>query len=76
MEVPRLGVELELQLPGNTTATVTQDLSCVYDLHCSSSQCQILNLLSKARDQILILMDTSRVSYLLSHDGISPEFLN
>ena len=27
MEVPRLGVELELQLPAYTTATVTQDPS-------------------------------------------------
>ena len=27
MEVPRLGVELELQLPANTTATATQYLS-------------------------------------------------
>jgi len=28
MEVPRLGVELELQLLAYTTATVTPDLSC------------------------------------------------
>ena len=29
MEVPRLGVELELLLPDNTTATATQDPSSV-----------------------------------------------
>ena len=28
MEVPRLGVESELQLPAYTTATATWDLSC------------------------------------------------
>ena len=36
MEVPRLGVKLELQLPAYTTATATQDLSHVFDLHHSS----------------------------------------
>ena len=33
MEVPRLGVELELQLLGTATATAMQDLSCVCDLY-------------------------------------------
>ena len=36
MEVPRLGVQSELQLPSYATATVTQDLSRVCDLHHSS----------------------------------------
>jgi len=40
MEVPRLGVELELQLLASTAATTTQDLSCVCDLHHSPRQCQ------------------------------------
>ena len=31
-----------------------------------------LNPLGKARDQTHILMDTSQVHYLLSHDGNSP----
>ena len=44
MEVPRLGVELELQLPAYTTATATQDLSHVCNLYHSSWQYQILNL--------------------------------
>ena len=55
MEVPRLGVQLELQLPANTTATAMQDLSRVCDLHHSSWQFQILNPLSEARDQTLKL---------------------
>ena len=50
MEVPRLGVELELQLMAYTTATATQDLSLVYNLHHSSRQCRIVNPLGKARD--------------------------
>ena len=49
MEVPRLGVELELQL-AYATATATRDLSHVCNLHHSSWQRRILNLLSKARD--------------------------
>ena len=43
MEVPRLGVKSELQLPAYTTATEIQDLRCICDLHHSSQQCQILN---------------------------------
>ena len=37
MEVPRLGVESELQLPTYATVTATQDLSCICGLHHSSS---------------------------------------
>ena len=33
MEVPRLGVESELQLPAYTTATATLDPSHICDLH-------------------------------------------
>ena len=35
MEVPRLGVELELPLLTYTTAAETLDPSCICDLHCS-----------------------------------------
>ena len=45
MEVPRLRVESELQLLAYPTATATQDLSHICDLHHSLQQCQILNLL-------------------------------
>ena len=63
MEVPGLGVELELQLPVYTTATAMPDLSRVCNLHHSSWQCRIHDPLSKARDQTQVLMDTSRVCY-------------
>ena len=42
-EVPRLGVESELQLPAYTTTSATPDLSRVSDLHHSSRQHHILN---------------------------------
>ena len=58
MEVPRLRVESELQLPVYATATAIQGLSCICDLHHSSQQHQILNPLSKGRDGTNILMDT------------------
>ena len=64
MEVPRLGVEWELQ----HAATASWDLSCICDLCHSLRQCQILNPLSGARDQILILMDTHQVLNPLSHN--------
>ena len=50
MEVPRLGVKLELQLLANATVIATQDPSLVCDLHHSSRQHCILNPLSKAGD--------------------------
>ena len=50
MEVPRLGVKLELQLPAYTTATAAQDPSRICHLYHSSGQCWILNPLSEARD--------------------------
>ena len=61
MEVPRLGVESELQLLAYTTATATQELSCVCNLHHSSRHRQILNPLSGARDGSCIFMDASQV---------------
>ena len=42
MEVSSLGIY--------TTATAAQDPSCVYKVHHSSQQCQILYLLRKAKD--------------------------
>ena len=63
MEVPRLGVELELQLLAYATATAVRDLSHVCDLHHSSWQHWILNPLSGARDRTHVLMDSNRVHY-------------
>ena len=57
MEVPRLGVKLELQPPAYTTATATPGPSPSGDLHPSSRQCQILNPQSKARDRTCVLTD-------------------
>ena len=48
-EVPRLGVELELQLPANTMVTAKLDPSHICHLHHSLWQPWILNPLSKAR---------------------------
>ena len=63
MEIPRLGVELELQRPAYTTATATRDLSCICKLHHSPWQCWILEPLSEARDQTQVLMETSRICF-------------
>ena len=52
MEVPRLGVESELQPPACATATTTSDLSRICDIYHSSRQHRILNPLSKARNRI------------------------
>ena len=57
MEIPRLGVELELQLLVCTIATATSDPSRICNLHHSSRQHHILNPQSKARDQTLFLTD-------------------
>ena len=69
VEIPRLGVQSDLQLPAYTTATATRDLSCICHLHHSSWQCWNLNPLSEARDQTCILMDTSRIHFCYSTVG-------
>ena len=61
MEVPRLGVKSELKLLAYTTATATQDLSCLSNLHHSSWQHWILNPLSEAKDQTSSFMDASQI---------------
>ena len=50
MEVPRLGVEWELQLLSYPRATAIPDPSCVCGLHCSLQQRWILNPLIGARN--------------------------
>ena len=72
VEVPRLGVESELQLRAYTTATATPDLSRVCNLHHSSQQLWILNPLRKARDQTCILMGPSWICFCYSTMGTPP----
>ena len=69
MEVPRLRVELELQLPAYTTATATPDPSRVCELHHSSQQRQILNPLSEARDGTCNLMVPSWIHFCCTTTG-------
>ena len=63
MEVPRLWVELELQLPAYTAAMATRDPSWVCDLHHNSWQRWILNPLIKARDWTWVLKDASQINF-------------
>ena len=70
-EVPRLGVELKLQLWAYTTAAAMWSLSRICNLCHSSWQCQILNPLSEAKDQTRVLMDTSRICYHSAMMGTS-----
>ena len=61
-------MSLKLELPAYTTATAMEDPSGICDLHHSLWQYHILNLLSEARDWTRILMDTSQLLNLLSHN--------
>ena len=63
MEVPRLGVESELQQLAYATATASPDPSHICNLHHSSQKCHILNPLSEARDGTCILMDASQICF-------------
>ena len=69
MEVPRLGVELELQLQACTTATARPDLSRIFDLHHSSCNTEFFDPPSKARDGTPILMVTSWVCFHYTTTG-------
>ena len=60
MEVPRLGIESELQLSG---------------LHHSSRQYQILNPLGETRDQTLNLMVPSRIRFCCATTGTPEDLL-
>ena len=83
MEVPRLGVEWDLQLPAYATAPAMQDPCHVCDLYRSSCQRRNLNPLSKTRHGTRIFMDTSWVHYCwattgtrvfkLLHKNLSPQ---
>ena len=68
-KVPRLGVELELQLLAYSAAAL--DLSCIFDLCHNWQPHQILNPLSEARDQTCILTTLCWVLIPLSLSGNS-----
>ena len=70
MEVHRLGVQLELQLPAYTTAAAKPDPSHVCDLHHSPWQCWILNPLSEAKDWTHDIMPPSRIHFCCAMTGI------
>ena len=63
MEIPRQGMELELQLPAYIIGTETPGLRHICDLHHYWQQNQILNPWSGTKDRTCILMDTSQVRY-------------
>ena len=50
MEVPKLGVASEMQLPTTATATATRDPRCICDLYGSLWKHWILNPVRKARE--------------------------
>ena len=74
MEVPRLGVEVELQLLAYITAIATWDPNHICDLYHSSRQRWILNPLSEARDQTCNLMVTSQIRFCWAIRG-TPEVI-
>ena len=63
MEVPRLGVKLELQLLASVSATAVQGSKPHLPLTTQLMAMPVLNPLSEARDGTHILMDTSWVCY-------------
>ena len=71
MEVPRLGVQSELQLLAYATATAMWDPSHICNLHHSSRQHWILNPLNEARGRTCNLIIPSQVRQPLSHNGNS-----
>ena len=73
MDIPRPGVESELQLPAYTTATATRDLSHICDLYYSSWQCRILNPPREARDRTWNLMVPSQICFHCAMTG-TPRF--
>ena len=61
MEAPRLGVELEPQLPPMTQPQQREILASSSTYTHSSQQCHILSPLIEARDQTPVFMDPSWV---------------
>ena len=72
MEIPRLGIQSELRLLSYTRATTTPDQSRICNLHHSSRQRPILNLLSKARDRTHNLMVPNLIHFHCATTGTPP----
>ena len=75
MEVPRLGVKLELHLLAYTTATATPDPNYLYDLCHSLWKHRILTPLSELRIKPTPSWKLCQVLNLLSHNGKSSPYL-
>ena len=78
MEVPRLRVKSELQLPAYATTTARPYLSCVCNLHRSHSsrQCRILNPLSEARGWTHNLKVPSQIHFWCTMTGTPITFFD
>ena len=74
MEILRLGVELELQLPAYTTATAMWDPSLIHNLHRSSQWGWIPNPLREARGRTHVIMDINRIRFLCATTG-TPKYI-
>ena len=61
MDIPRLGVELELQLLAYVTAIATPDPSRVCANATACGNAGSLTTLSEARDRTHVLVDTSQI---------------
>ena len=73
MEVPRLGVQSELQLWAYTTAVALPDSSMYATYTTAHGNAGSFNPLSKARDWTHILMDTGQILNPLSHNRNSQD---
>ena len=74
MDVPRLGVQSELQLPAFATPQQLWDPSLICDLHHSLWQCQNPEPLNEARDLTHTLMDSSWIHYGCTMKG-APSYI-
>ena len=74
LELPRLGVQSDLQPLAFATATATQHPSCVCNLHHSSQQCWILYPLSETRDRTRNVMVPSQICFCCAMTGTQHHF--
>ena len=59
--------QARVRITSIATASATQGLSCIWDLHHSSWQHRLPDLLSKVRDWTCILMNTSQICFCCRH---------